>query len=164
MAMPLVSPHESSGGTLLPIRELNHPQQKNGPFHDPNSQFCQSLLKKINNIRKDIVKRIDEFMKDPQNLPMFRQGARLSEDGFGHLKIIMDAHDNFQRRIQEYMDKCGGPPPGVPVSRSPTENPGFNRDAATKAVAVTGTAVVVYFVIRTILRVVFPPSNLLPVP
>ena len=137
---------------------------------DPNSQFCKSLLQKIINIGRDIVKRQDEFIHDPQQLDMIGSiGAKLKDDGFGHLKIIMDAYDNYTKRIQDYMDKCGGPPPGVPITRRPNGSrssfsPGFNREAAAKAVGTVGAGVIIYFIIRTTLRFVVPVTNLVPVP
>ena len=151
-------------------------QKGKGFLQDPNSDFCKSLLEKISNIRRDIVEHIDEFMRNPRNLELVAQGTyRLRDDGFGHLKRIMDEHDNFQRRIDEYTNRCGGPPPGIPISRSPVAgrgpsmqarrpDPTFNRDAAGKAAAAAGGAVIIYFVVRESLRVLFPPSNLVPVP
>src|SRR5207253_8592358 len=76
------------------------------------------------NIRDTINNKIDEFMRNEGigngPLPMYEPGGKLYNDQVGHIKKLMDAHDDFQKRIEEYTDKCGGPPPGIPISRSPT--------------------------------------------
>jgi hypothetical protein len=158
--------HEPTHG--LPRDTMSGGQQQRQ--FDSNSEFCKSLLQKISNIGQDILKREREYRENPQNLPMVGPiGAPLRSDGFGHLKIIMDAYNNYNRRIQEYTDKCGGPPPGVPISRSPSANQsssgnGINREAAAKAAGTVGLGLAIYFILRTTGRIVFPLSNLVPIP
>ena len=162
------TPGGGPGGAVPrgPIR--SHHAQKH------NSEFCKSLLQKIKNIREQIKKRQEEFIRNEQRLPLSVPGGRLRDDQVGHIKIMIDLYDTLARRMDEYTNRCGGPPPGVPPlvpiqPRGPAvqaPRPGFRitRDQATAAAAGAGAAVVTYFIIRSILRVAFPPSNLVPAP
>jgi RHS repeat-associated protein len=98
------------------------------PKLDPNNAECLALARKIVNIREDLLHRADDILKNPQNLPETAPGPRRNSIQ-GHREILKENLANYERRMQEYNDKCGGPPPPVRVMPPlvlprPNSNPG----------------------------------------
>jgi RHS repeat-associated protein len=108
-------------------------QTSSGNFRgDPNSQACQRLAQRIDNLAKEIQKRDNELFVDKCQLPEFGQpGAPLSASRQGHRDLMSNQINTLGQRLDEYMNKCGGgPPPAlsadygeVPNSRGVGPNP-----------------------------------------
>jgi len=79
-----------------------------------NTQRCASLLRRIQNIRDQIAKRMRDVENNPQDQPFCTFGPQ-RESVLGHMLIIANLELQLAARIQEYMRECGGGPPAVPV-------------------------------------------------
>ncbi len=75
---------------------------------DPNGEECRALEKKIANIRKDIAKRKQEILDNPNDLPEFLQGGKPRDSVEGHRQIIRNLEEILAKREAEYAQKCGG--------------------------------------------------------
>jgi RHS repeat-associated protein len=80
------------------------------PFAPPPNQLqrCEKLLETIENIRKDIQKRIEELMDDPLGLPGTTPNDhnRPGESRRGHERIINELKKTLDELINEYKSKC----------------------------------------------------------
>jgi len=86
---------------------------------DPSNQECVELAKKINNIADDIIKRDKEIQTNPLNLPLVAPpGSKPRESVEGHQQLNKELIDTLGQRLDTYNDKCGGGPPGSPVTAS----------------------------------------------
>jgi len=78
----------------------------------------------------------------------------------GHLGLITRAKARLAKYKAEYLEKCGGDPPGgVP---GVGEN-FFSREYWEQRTGLTGAALLAYLVVSELSRL-FPPRNLVPVP
>ena len=82
----------------------------------PDSEECLQLKKKIENIQNDIKRRKQDLQNNPQNLPESCPGDNLlpSLSVQGHRRLLRDAEDNLQRRIDQYRARCGDPSSFIP--------------------------------------------------
>ena len=73
-----------------------------------NSQKCRSLAKKIENLEKDIDKRVTDISTNPRGLPLLPPypGAPNRASVSGHQKIIDDLRDVLARRKKQYQEEC----------------------------------------------------------
>ena len=80
----------------------------------PDSQYCQSLKRRMDNILKEIEQRQKDLDDNPQGLPETCPGddtkPRLSREG--HRRIIQKLHDQYRTNYNTYTNRCGGPPNG----------------------------------------------------
>jgi len=119
---------------------------------DPNSQECKELAKKIENIKKDIEKRMREYQENPGNLPESVPGGKPRESREGHLGLIKELQETLAQREKEYAEKCGG-------QQCPSENNSTIQNIANAL----GISVTTYLIISEGSRL-FPPRNAVPVP
>lgn len=127
-----------------------------------NPEYCRRLLEQIENIQKEIDKRIGELHEDPLGLPETCPGdkAKPSLSKEGHRRLLNEHKANLARRKAEYLVFCNDEPPnGSPV---PSED-WFDRKYWEKVTGLTGTALIIYLIISEGSRL-FPPRNLVPVP
>jgi hypothetical protein len=79
------------------------------PGKDPcKGVNCGSVSKKIENIRKEIQKRIGELHEDPQGLPWSLPGAKPHQTREGHVKILNEHKANLAKQAAIYATCCGG--------------------------------------------------------
>lgn len=75
--------------------------------HDPSSQYCQDLRKKIENVRKDLEKRYDELRSNLQELPQrIGPGEKLADTVRGHRTLINIHTQNLRRLEDKYDAEC----------------------------------------------------------
>ncbi|MBX3292724.1 MAG: RHS repeat protein [Acidobacteria bacterium] len=82
---------------------------------DPNGSFCTRLLKRINNIRANIGRRITDLLTNPQNLPDLPPfpGAPAKTNRLDHGGLINNDMNRIRELREMYRNRCGGdPPPG----------------------------------------------------
>jgi RHS repeat-associated protein len=138
---PFPSPTSSDGPIAMPIEPFGREPEGGGftmePIAqrklDPNHPECLALKRKIENLVKDILHRADDILRNPFNLPETAPGPR-KESVQGHREILNEQVSNWQRRVDQYNDKCGGggsgsQPQGSPVTPpvivpAPRTNPG----------------------------------------
>jgi len=93
---------DMAGATGLSVRPAE-------PFIDCKRVNCGSVSKKIENIRKEIAKRIGELHEDPQKLPWRLPGpAKPSQTREGHVKLLNEHKANLARQAGIYAACCGG--------------------------------------------------------
>jgi hypothetical protein len=119
---------------------------------DPDGQECKALAKKIDNIRKDIEKRRQEYEDNPNKLPESVPGGKPRESREGHLGLIQELEQILAQREKEYAEKCGR-------QNCPTENHSAVEDIANAL----GISVSTYLIISEGSRL-FPPRNAIPIP
>ena len=130
--------------------------------NDPSSEGCKKILDKIDDIQRDIDKRIGEIDEDTRDLPEAAPGdhKKPSLSRRGHRRIVNELKKILARRKGDYLSRCGGPPngpPGVP------HESWLDRKYWEQLTGLSGAALVVYIVISEGSRL-FPPRNFVPVP
>ena len=77
---------------------------------------CADIARKIENIKKDIVKRTEQLVKNLMNLPVTHPDDYLkpSLSIRGHKRIIGELEENLKRRKEFFDKECRDPPPGDP--------------------------------------------------
>ncbi len=117
-------------------------------MHRPDSQYCQDLRKKIENIRKDIEKRYDELDADSDGLPE-RIGApeAFHATRRGHRTLINILDQRARRLEDKYDDECGGDD----CESCPTGG------QVVVAVGAIGAGYIAYRCIRMIPSIIIPP-------
>jgi RHS repeat-associated protein len=88
---------------------------KNRPM-DPNSEGCANLLKTIQNLKAEIQRQIDNLATNPRGLSYYAPGfsgpgGALKSSVWGHEQLLFKYQQDLQNAIQQYTDRCGGPPP-----------------------------------------------------
>ncbi len=69
---------------------------------DPNSEECKALAKKIENIKKDIEKRMREYEENPGNLPESVPGGKPRDSREGHLGLIKDLQETLALELPRF--------------------------------------------------------------
>ncbi|HMO81534.1 MAG TPA: hypothetical protein PKD24_12160 [Pyrinomonadaceae bacterium] len=111
------------GGTTPPNTSV--------PPDDPNGVFCRSLLRRINNLRNKIGKRINDLFLNPNALPRNKfPGSRPRDTQEGHGELIDKDMDDLRRRREEYQQRCGGNPPASGPAHVPVPQPVPNPQPA----------------------------------
>ena len=111
------------GGGLLPVGSPDQTRKRRKL--DPNSRECMELAQRIANILRDIIEERNRIEVNPIPLPETAPGPRRNSIQ-GHREILAEDEATRDKRIQEYNDKCGGPPPAVAPDRPPVIlPPGF---------------------------------------
>jgi RHS repeat-associated protein len=133
-----------------------------------NSQYCNRLLDRIQNIQRKIDQRIGELDEDPGSLPETCAGDKLkpSKSRAGHRMLINIDKANLAAQKALYLAFCNNDPPGVPLAVPPpvpTDNY-FDRRFWERTTGLTGAALVTYIILSEGSRVVFPARNLVPLP
>jgi hypothetical protein len=139
--------------------------------HKPNEEECASILKKIENIEKDIKKRISELREDILTLPEAVAGDNLkpSLSRRGHRRLINQLKANLAFLKATYAWKCRKQQLAPQPSPCPTPAPAgsnppvIDPKKVEAAVVSISVGVVVYWVISEGSRVI-PVRNLIPVP
>jgi RHS repeat-associated protein len=135
----------------------NDPVNQTDPMgFDSDSQFCRRLLEKIENVRKNIQRRIGQLDENPLNLPESCPGpASLSKAG--HRMLINMDKALLASLEATYAWRCKDKPPSPPV---PVPVP---ADTTVKAGTAVSVGVIIYYIISEGTRL-FPPRNLIPIP
>jgi type VI secretion system secreted protein VgrG len=128
--------------------------------HSPDSEYCRSLKKKIDNIRNDIRRRDEEIAGNPGTLPEFGPGPNRSTRQ-GHRRIVNKLWNNLRRLEKQYDKECGGGGgnAGAPVAGAAAgdgANCGDNCQKTAMLVMGVGGAYIVYRCIRMVPSL-FPP-------
>ncbi len=92
---------------------------------DPDSDECQALARRIDNIRRDIERNENNISMNSRELPLFGPGPNRATV-YGHTLLGDFYKRNLRNAIQLYKDKCGCDPPGTataPVT-PPIPSPG----------------------------------------
>jgi RHS repeat-associated protein len=125
---------------------------------DPNGFYCKALAAKIANLQSMLVTHVSALIHNPGSLPEFSPTGKIKDGVTEHRDRLLDEAENLVRRIKEYTDNCGGPPPTVPPVNQPrsfrnrsTNFPnGYNRGhmppASVLVPVAVGAAVVVCLV------------------
>jgi len=123
---------------------------------DSDSQFCRCLREKIENVRRNIQRRIGQLDENPLNLPESCPGPP-SLSKAGHRMLINMDKALLATLEATYAWRCKDKPPSPPV---PVLVP---ADTAVKTGTAAGIGVIIYYIISEGSRL-FPPRNLVPVP
>jgi RHS repeat-associated protein len=120
-------PIEEEGGMNLYEFVGNEPTLQIDPFGFlfPWDPACKALEKKIDNIKKDIAKRLRELKEDKLKLPETCPGddKKPSLSREGHRRIIKDLEDNLKKKQQLYKDNCHGYDPTDPAPKPSPPGP-----------------------------------------
>jgi RHS repeat-associated protein len=135
----------------------NDPVNQTDPMgFDSDSQFCRRLLEKIENVRKNIQRRIGQLDENPLNLPETCPGPP-SLSKAGHRMLINMDKALLASLEATYAWRCKDKPPSPPV---PVPVP---ADTTVKAGTAVSVGVIIYYIISEGSRL-FPPRNLIPIP
>ncbi len=80
----------------------------------PETAYCKSLRKKMDNIKKDIETREKELDQNPGALPETCPGdlEHPKRSREGHRRIIEKLKEHYREAYNKHNNKCGGPPKG----------------------------------------------------
>jgi RHS repeat-associated protein len=135
----------------------NDPVNQTDPMgFDSDSQFCRRLLEKIENVRRNIQRRIGQLDENPDGLPETCPGPP-SLSKAGHRMLINMDKALLASLEATYAWRCKDKPPSPPVLVP------VPADKAVKAATAASVAVIIYWIISEGSRL-FPPRNLIPVP
>ncbi|MGO4704122.1 RHS repeat-associated core domain-containing protein [Dyella sp. 2RAB6] len=102
---------------------------KDSPM-DPNGVGCANLLKRIENLKAEIQRQIQNLATNPQTLPYYAPGfdgpgGPLKASVWGHEQLLIKYEADLVKALAEYRNRCGGPPPMVvcPPVESPAPKP-----------------------------------------
>jgi hypothetical protein len=159
-----------AGVNFYPYVKNDAVDQTDPTGFDSDSQFCRRLLEKIENVRRNIQRRIGQLDENPDQLPEFCPGPP-SLSKAGHRMLI-----NMDKALLAYLEatyvwRCKDKPPSPPIPvpvPEPVPDPVPMRvpapaDTATKAATGVGIGVIIYYIISEGSRL-FPPRNLIPIP
>jgi hypothetical protein len=108
-------PIGETGGLNLFQFVRNQPIDLHDPFGElpPSNPTCQALKKKIENIKKEISKRIGEMHEDPLGLPETAPGddEKPSLSRRGHRKLINELKRRRDQLQGKYDAECNDPEP-----------------------------------------------------
>jgi hypothetical protein len=106
---------------LTGVRAVDPRGMEVGPGHK-DFEYCQSLLKRMENLRKKIVDREAELTANPRSLPEYVPGMSRYHRA-GHRALINRDWNQLRKLEDEYDQRCGGGCPpgsesssGVPVT------------------------------------------------
>ena len=72
---------------------------------DPNSEYCKSIERRINNLDKELEKRWSELEADPLGLPeRIGPGEALANTKRGHRTKINETDSRLKKNLKEYYD------------------------------------------------------------
>jgi RHS repeat-associated protein len=125
--------------------------------HSPDSEYCKAVETRMDNLQRDLKKRLDEYDQDAGGLPeRIGPGESLYQTRRGH-RTLINKYDRYLRDAEkDYDDNCR-PPPAPPC-------PQKVKNTVKSAAAGVSLAVILYWVISEGSRLAFPPRNLVPVP
>ena len=136
-------------------RGLSRANHKGQPM-DPNGQGCLNIKKRIDNLKKEIQRQIDNLAANPRGLPeACPPGGSYKDSVQGHRELLDKYRKDLKNAEEEYDNRCAGGDDG-PSATAPSITP----EDATKAAALGSAA---YWIISEGSRVFFP-RNLLPIP
>ena len=102
---PLQSvPYDQAAPGVFPDADFYH-------YNDPNTQFCRSLARKIENLRKEIYdKRIPDLNQKPNPLPRRIGPGELLRDTIRGHEVLLTIQLFRLRNAEDTWDKKCGPP------------------------------------------------------
>ncbi|QAU24556.1 hypothetical protein EO087_11630 [Dyella sp. M7H15-1] len=105
---------------------LSKADWKNRPM-DPNGEGCINLAKRIQNLKAEIQRQIENLANNPGNLAYYAPGfsgpgGALKDSVWGHEQLLFKYQNDLANAIKQYNDRCGGRPPDCPTS-NPNQSP-----------------------------------------
>jgi hypothetical protein len=115
---------------------------KNRPM-DPNGAGCKNLGSKIDNLNIELKRQLENLASNPQNLPYYAPGlsgpgGALSASVWGHEQLLGQYRRDLQNNVDQFFDRCSGPPPGPPTAPVTDNCPSQNRSGVPTWLKVLG--------------------------